>query len=44
MFDTCTIHFGEELSCDLDFVYLIDLPVILLVLNINIESRNNDNR
>ena len=26
-----------ELSCDFDFVYLIALPVILLVLNINVK-------
>ena len=38
--DTYIIHFGGELSCNFDFVYLIDMPVItktLLVLNINIK-------
>ena len=30
-------HFGGGLACDFDFVYLIDLPVILLVLSINIK-------
>ena len=41
---TCSLSHAAICIFLFDFVYLIDLPVILLVLNINIKQWHNDNR